>query len=318
MLIYATLALCAGFLIDLAIGDPAGWPHIVRLMGMLIARLERLLYLLPDKRLGGALLVLLTLFLCAAAPAVLLYAAFHISRWFYFMLETLLCWQLLAIRSLRVESDKVYTALREKDLPKTRKALSMIVGRDTEELNQAGVIRAAVETVAENACDGVVAPLFYLMLGGAPLGCLYKAVNTLDSMVGYKNERYLDFGCFAARLDDVVNFIPARLCALIMIAAVWLCRLDAANALRVWRRDRHKHDSPNSAQTEAVVSGALSVRLGGDACYSGKLREKSHIGDDIRPIRAGDIRRSHELLYITAALMLLLTLTIRGVFYAAI
>lgn len=318
MLIYSTLALCAGFLLDLVIGDPQDWPHIARGMGSLISRLEHLFYPLPYKRLGGALLALMVLLVCTAVPAVLLYLAWGVSPWLYGALETLLCWQLLATRSLRVESDKVYDALTEKNLDKARKAVAMIVGRDTEQLDEAGVTRAAVETVAENASDGVVAPLFYIMLGGAALGCLYKAANTMDSMIGYKNERYLDFGRFAAKLDDVLNFIPSRLCALLMLTAAWLCRMDARNALRIWRRDRLKHASPNAAQTEAVVAGALRVRLAGNACYFGRLQEKPYLGDDLRPIEAGDIRRCHQLLYVTAALMLLLALIIRGVLYGAL
>lgn len=317
MLIYATVALCAGFFIDLMIGDPQGWPHLTRFLGVLISQLERFLYPLANKRLGGTLLALLTLLVCTAVSAPL-YLAFAVSPWFYCALETLFCWQLLATKSLKVESDKVYAALGEKDLSKAQKAVSLIVGRDTEKLDEAGVTRAAVETVAENASDGVVAPLFYIMLGGAPLGFLYKAVNTMDSMVGYKNERYLDFGRFAAKLDDALNFIPSRLCALLMLGAAWLCRMDAKRALRIWRRDRFHQASPNAAQTEAVAAGALGIRLAGNAFYFGKLHEKPSIGDDIRPVEAMDIRRSHRLLYVTAALMLLLALIARGVLYAAV
>ena len=194
----------------------------------------------------------------------------------------------------------------------------MIVGRDTKGLDEAGVTCAAVETVAENASDGVAAPLFYIMLGGSPLGCLYKAVNTMDSMIGYKNERYLEFGHFAAKLDDALNFLPSRMCALLMICAAWFCRMDAKNALRIWRRDRFNHASPNSAQTEAAAAGALRIRLAGNAYYFGKLHEKPYIGDDIRPIEAEDILRSHKLLYATAALMLILSIIVRGVLYVAI
>ncbi|MDX9871163.1 MAG: adenosylcobinamide-phosphate synthase CbiB [Clostridia bacterium] len=318
LIIYATAALGAGFLMDLILGDPTGWPHLVRGMGALIGWLESRFYPLDNKRLGGALLTLLTLSVCTAVPAVLLYFAFHVSFWLYFFLETLFCWQLLAVKSLRDESGKVYAALREKELDKARKALAMIVGRDTAELDEAGVTRAAVETVAENTSDGMAAPLFYLMLGGAPLGCLYKAANTLDSMIGYKNTRYLEFGRFAAKLDDALNFIPARLCALLMISAAWLCRLDAPGALRIWRRDRLKHASPNSAHPEAVMAGALGIRLAGKAFYFGQLQEKPFIGDDLRPIEPKDIRRSHRLLYVTAGLMLVVALIARGVFYAAL
>ena len=194
----------------------------------------------------------------------------------------------------------------------------MIVGRDTDALDAAGVTRAAVETVAENASDGVAAPLFYMLLGGAVLGCLYKAANTMDSMVGYKNERYLDFGRTAARLDDALNFIPARLCAWVMIFAAQLCGMDAGNALRIYRRDKRNHASPNSAHTEAAMAGALRVRLAGDAYYFGKLCKKPYIGDAQRPIEAADILRAHKLLYVTAYLLLMLALAFRGILYAAI
>jgi adenosylcobinamide-phosphate synthase len=263
-------------------------------MGMLIERLERLFYPLAAKRLGGKLLALITLLVCTALPAALLFFAFSLSPWLYFGVETLLCWQLLATKSLRTESGKVYAAFKAKDIEAAKKAVSMIVGRDTDQLDEAGIARAAVETVAENTSDGVVAPLFYMMLGGAPLGCLYKAANTMDSMIGYKNERYLDFGRFAAKLDDGLNFIPSRLCALLMLLAVWLCKMDAKNALHIWRRDRRRHASPNSAQTEAVMAGRLRLRLAGNAYYFGKLYEKPTIADDIRPIEAEDIRRAHS------------------------
>ena len=318
MLTYASLALCAGFLIDLVVGDPQGWPHIVRWMGALIAWLEKRLYSLSNKRWGGTLLAGITLLLCTAVPALLLGVAFFVSPWLYFALETLFCWQVLATKSLRVESKRVYTALKENDLGKARFALSMIVGRDTAVLDEPGVARAAVETVAENVSDGVVAPLFYVMLGGAALGCFYKAANTMDSMLGYKNERYLAFGRFAAKLDDALNYLPSRLCAVLMITAAVLCRMDAKNALSIWWRDRRKHASPNSAQTEAAAAGALGVRLAGDAQYGGKPLAKPYIGDDLRPIEAEDIGRSHRLLYVTAGLMLVLALAVRGLVYVAL
>lgn len=318
MLRLSALALCLGVLLDLIAGDPQGWPHLVRGMGRLISALERLLYPLPNRRLGGVILATTTAAVCALLPAGLLWGAWRLSPLLYLLLESLLCWQLLAVKSLRVESDRVYKALAAGDLPGARRAVSMIVGRDTQALDEAGVTRAAVETVAENTADGVAAPLFYLMLGGAPLGCLYKAVNTMDSMVGYRNERYLDFGRAAARLDDVLNFVPARLCALFMVFAAGLLGLDRKNAWRVWRRDRRNHASPNSAQTEAVMAGALGVRLAGNAYYFGRLHEKPYIGDALRPIGPEDIRRAHRLLYLTAALLLLTTLIVRGMLYAAL
>jgi adenosylcobinamide-phosphate synthase len=315
-LIYASAALCTGFVLDLAVGDPKGWPHLVRGMGALITRLERALYRYPNKRKSGVRLVVFTLLICTALPAAVLILSWYISPWLYFAVETILCWQVLSVKSLRAESESVAGALQKPDLDGARRALSMIVGRDTAALDEAGITRAAVETVAENTSDGVVAPLFYLMLGGAPLGCLYKAANTMDSMVGYKNERYLDFGRCAAKADDVLNFIPSRLAAILMIAAAGLCRLDAKNAATVWRRDRRNHASPNSAQTEAVTAGALRIRLAGDAYYFGELQEKPWIGDDLRPVEAEDIHRAHRLLYATAVLLLLLCLAERGALYA--
>lgn len=314
----ATGALALGFLVDLLVGDPHGWPHLIRGFGFLIAALERVLYPMKNKRAGGTLLVVVVLLLSAGLPALLLFFVWRVSPWLYIVIETVFCWQILATKSLRDESRAVYAKLASGDLPGARKAVSMIVGRDTDALDAAGVTRAAVETVAENASDGVAAPLFYMLLGGAVLGCLYKAANTMDSMVGYKNERYLDFGRTAARLDDALNFIPARLCAWVMIFAAQLCGMDAGNALRIYRRDKRNHASPNSAHTEAAMAGALRVRLAGDAYYFGKLCKKPYIGDAQRPIEAADILRAHKLLYVTAYLLLMLALAFRGILYAAI
>ena len=311
-------ALALGFLVDLLVGDPHGWPHLIRGFGFLIAALERVLYPMKNKRAGGTLLVVVVLLLSVGLPALLLFFVWRVSPWLYIVIETVFCWQILATKSLRDESRAVYAKLASGDLPGARKAVSMIVGRDTDALDAAGVTRAAVETVAENASDGVAAPLFYMLLGGAVLGCLYKAANTMDSMVGYKNERYLDFGRTAARLDDALNFIPARLCAWVMIFAARLCGMDAGNALRIYRRDKRNHASPNSAHTEAAMAGALRVRLAGDAYYFGKLCKKPYIGDAQRPIEAADILRAHKLLYVTAYLLLMLALAFRGILYAAI
>ncbi len=227
--------------------------------------------------------------------------------------ETFMCYQILAAKSLKTESDKVRRALEEEGLVQARKAVSMIVGRDTENLTEEGVIKAAVETVAENTSDGVVAPLFYLMIGGAAAGFGYKAVNTMDSMIGYKNDRYLYFGTAAARLDDAVNYIPARLSAWFMLLASMITGMDFRNAWRIYRRDRFNHKSPNAAQTESVMAGALRVRLAGDAWYFGKLYRKPSIGDPLREITVEDIKRSHVLLYSTSALAVLLMGAVRVV-----
>lgn len=217
-----------------------------------------------------------------------------------------MCYQILAARSLQKESNLVYLALKNEGIEAARKAVSMIVGRDTENLDTEGVTKAAVETVAENTSDGVIAPLCYMFLGGAVLGFTYKAINTMDSMVGYKNETYQFFGTAAAKLDDIVNYIPARISAVLMIVAVYVLGMNGKNAWKIFCRDRYNHKSPNSAQTESVMAGALGVQLAGDAWYFGKLYKKPTIGDSIRKIEIEDIRRSHRLMYGTEILAMLL------------
>jgi adenosylcobinamide-phosphate synthase len=318
MLLHSTLAFIAGFLLDRALGDPQGWPHLIRLFGQVIAGLEKILYPMKNKRLSGAVFVLFVLLVCGGIPTLALFGAWAISPWLFLALESLLCWQLLAARSLRDESLPVYEALHHDDLPKAKTALSMIVGRDTKALDAAGITRATVETIAENTADGVAAPLFYMALGGAVLGCVYKAVNTMDSMVGYRNERYEEFGFCAAKLDDAFNYIPSRLCAVMMIVASAFCGLDTQGAFRIWQRDRRKHASPNSAQTEAVMAGALGVQLAGDAWYFGRRHHKPTIGDATRPIKTEDIRLAHRVLLMTSILLFILSLLTRGILYAAL
>lgn len=315
---YSAVPLLIGFILDLLIGDPQGWPHIVRAIGALITALEKLLYPMNNKRLGGALLSLSVLFVCALLPSLFLSLLWRLSPWACCAAESLLYWQLLALTSLKKESLKVYEQLKKGDLPAARHAVSMIVGRDTSALDEAGVARAAVETIAEGACDGVIAPLFWMALGGSIPGLLYKAVNTMDSMIGYRNDRYRDFGAFAARLDDALNYIPARLSALVMILTAPLCGLNGKEALRIWRRDRRKHASPNAGQPEAAMAGALGLRLAGDALYFGKLKKKPYIGDDLRPIAAYDILLAHKLLSASGFLMFALSMMVRGCLYAAL
>ena len=245
-----------------------------------------------------------------AVPFGLLYLARNINFWLYFALLTFWSFQILATKSLKTESMKVYDALKEGDLEKARYAVSMIVGRDTQALNEEGVAKAAVETVAENSSDGVVAPLLFLAIGGPVLGFFYKAVNTLDSMVGYKNDKYLYFGRFSAKLDDVLNYIPARISGLLLVAASPLAGLSISGAWRIWLRDRRNHASPNSAQTEAAAAGALEVQLAGDAYYFGKLYKKPTIGDPIRSVEYEDIRRMNRLMYAGVILALALVATV--------
>lgn len=317
-MIWTLPAVVCGFLLDLLFGDPRWLYHPVRVIGNGISLLEKGLRKIFPKtkareRMGGAILVILIVTFSAGIPCLILLAAYRYKIWLGFVLESFMCYQLLATRSLRDESKKVYDALKEGNLEKSRYAVSMIVGRDTQNLTEEGVTKAAVETVAENTSDGIIAPLFYMMIGGAVLGFAYKAVNTMDSMVGYKNERYQYFGTAAARLDDVLNYIPARLSAWIMILASCLAGLNGKNAAKIYRRDRSKHASPNSAHTEAVMAGALEIQLAGDAWYFGKLHKKPFIGDPIRKIEIEDIPRSHKLMYTTAVLSVILFGIIRAV-----
>ncbi len=300
-----------GALLDACFGDPRWLPHPVVAIGKLISGGEKLLRrLLPatraGERLGGALLVLLVLAVTGGVSAGLLWLAFRIHPWLGFALEVFWCYQIPAARCLRDEAVKVRRALETGTLDDARRAVAGLVGRDTERLDGAGVTKAAVETVAENTTDGVTAPLLFTLLGGPVLGLLYKAVNTMDSMVGYRNDRYRYFGTAAARLDDVCNYIPARLTALLMVPAAAVCGLDAAGAWRIWRRDRRKHRSPNSAQTESACAGALGVQLAGDASYFGQVVAKPTLGDAARPIEPRDIDRACRLMAATAVLALLL------------
>lgn len=314
------MALAIGFALDLVVGDPHWLPHPIRLVGRLISGLERILRRVfpatpKGERAAGVVLVVLVCTISTACAIALLVLCGMASSWLALAVESIMCYQMLATKALKDESMKVYDALAAGDLAAARSAVSMIVGRDVERLDAAGVTRAAVETVAENASDGVVAPLLFMAVGGAPLGVFYKAVNTMDSMVGYRNEKYRYFGTAAARFDDVLNFVPARLSGVLMVCAASIARLDAKGAWRIFLRDRRKHASPNSAHTEAACAGALDVALAGDAWYFGKLVEKPTIGDALRPVEAADIVRANRLLYATASLSLVLCLALGWVIY---
>ena len=306
---WSLYALLIGFGMDLILGDPHGFPHPVIAIGKLISGLEKhLRRLFPatvrGENIAGGVLWVLVAGLSTVVPAFLLWGCRLVSPWLRLVVESAMCWQILATKSLRVESMKVYTALETGDLQASRYAVSMIVGRDVSRLDEAGVARAAVETVAENTSDGVVAPLVFLALGGAPLGFFYKAVNTMDSMLGYVEPPYKNIGLVPARLDDVMNFLPARLSALLMLAAGALLGMDAKQGWKIFRRDRFNHASPNSAQTESVCAGLLGLRLAGDAWYHGVLHKKPYIGDALRDIEHRDIPRACRLLYGTSFLAL--------------
>ncbi len=313
-ILWQTAALFGGFLADCLFGDPYRFPHPVRAIGRLIAFLDRKLRRGggdPADLPRGILTVLIVCLVSAGAAAGISALTWRISPFLYFAAESILCWYLLAARQLAAEGTKVMRHLEAGDTEGARRAVSFIVGRDTDVLDEKGICRAAVETVAENTSDGVIAPLFWILLFGAAGGFFYKAVNTMDSMLGYKNDAYLYFGRAAAKTDDAVNFIPARISALLMILSCPFLGLDRKNAVRIFRRDRFKHDSPNSAQTESVCAGALGIRLAGDAVYGGIVKKKEYIGDPLREIRYNDIAGSVRLMYGATVLMLCLFLILR-------
>ena len=313
---WSLYALILGFGLDLLIGDPHSIPHPVVYIGKLIDWTEKGMRKLFPKTVrgenfAGAAIWLIVVTVSTGLPALFLWLAYGVNRFLGLALETVMCAQILATKSLRQESMKVYAALKTGDLEQARYAVSMIVGRDTQRLDEAGVTRAAVETVAENTSDGILAPMLFLAIGGAPLGFFYKAVNTMDSMLGYVEMPYKNVGLVPAKMDDVFNYIPARISAFLMLTAGTLLGLDGKNGWKIFKRDRYNHSSPNSAQTESVCAGLLGLRLAGDAWYHGVLHKKKYIGDPLREIEASDIPRACRLLYLTAFLGLLVFGTVK-------
>ena len=310
------VALVMGYILDLIFGDPYWMPHPVRFIGNLISILEKVIrrFMPKTKRgeyIGGIILTVMVVSISMVIPLVIILMAKSINTYLALTVETFMCYQILATKSLKVESMKVYDELEKNDLPSARKAVSMIVGRDTKDLTFSGVAKAAVETVAENTSDGIIAPMIFIAIGGAPMGFFYKAINTMDSMVGYKNEKYMNFGRFAAKLDDVVNYLPARISAYQMILSSFFLRYDYKNAFKIYKRDRYNHASPNSAQTESVCAGALDVQLAGNAYYFVKLYEKPTIGDNIREINYDDIKKANRLLYCTSFISIVIISVIK-------
>ena len=328
------LSVVAGFLIDLMVGDPQWMPHPIRFIGHLISAADKKLRREGDEparqRTGGALLVLVVLGTTVVVTGLVVFLGHRLGSviagpagqssggvrrvvgiLFPIMIDSVLCAYCLAVKSLKEATMKVCRALERGRVEKARHEISMIVGRDTNVLDEKGMARAAIECVAESTSDGVIAPLFYMIIGGPVLGMAYKAINTMDSMVGYKNDKYRYFGTAAARLDDVVNFIPARLSALALIASAFILKYDGKNAWKIFRRDRYKHASPNSAQTESVCAGALNLRLAGDAVYFGKKVSKPYIGDAIKEVEPDDIRRANRMLYVASALSVVVFTAVR-------
>lgn len=315
-IIMQMLALPAAFILDMIFGDPHTGMHPICLIGNLIAILDSALNkenVNRNRRIArGALTAAAVIVISTAFPLIIEIISFNINIWLFFAAETVMDYFVIAAKSLKKESMLVCAAMEAGDTEGARRAVSMIVGRDTKVLDKEGIIKAAVETVAENSSDGVIAPVFYTALCGAAGGFFYKSVNTMDSMLGYINDRYEAFGKAAARLDDVLNYIPSRLSALFIIAAAKFTGLNAAGAWKIFRRDRMKHASPNSAQTESACAGALDVRLAGNAWYGGVLHEKPYIGDDIRPIEPEDIRKACRLMYAASAAAIVIFGTAAG------
>lgn len=319
-------AFLVGYILDLFLGDPIGWPHIIRFIGSLIGGFTNYFLKLADnnqdieqihrqKRRLGFIMVILVILIPVLICSCIILLAYTLHSLFGIIIESVITYQCLAAKSLYTESMKVAKALEQDGVVAGRQAVAMIVGRDTKNLDEKGVIKAAVETVAENTSDGVIAPLLYLAIGGPILGIAYKAINTMDSMVGYKNDKYIDFGRTAAKLDDLVNFIPSRISALLMIlSCVFLGRnYSFRGAIRIFKRDRFNHSSPNSAQTESVCAGALGLKLAGPASYFGKIVDKKYIGDAIHEITVEHIKRANVLMFSTEAICVVFLTAIMAV-----
>ena len=296
------LVIAAAFILDSLLGDPKNPLHPVRIIGKGVstgvAIYEKTKAKSPAAQFVlGMILTIVIVVLSFFVTKLILWGCYHLNFWFGLAVETVICYFLIAAKALKDESMKVYRSLEQGNIEEARNNLSYIVGRETKNLNEKGIVKSAVETIAENLSDGVIGPLIFIAVGGAPLGMAYKAVNTLDSMIGYRNEKFEYFGKFAARLDDVVNIIPARASALLMLFGCLFVSADIKRAGRIYLRDRYNHKSPNAAHTEAVCAGALGLRLGGDNYYDGILVHKPTIGDDVYEPVFVHIAAANRLMY---------------------
>ncbi len=305
------LSFVLGYLLDLLFGDPRSLYHFVQFEGKLISIFDRMLNRSPNSRFysraAGIVLWILSVGITFFLIYMIINVGASINPYLGLFFETFFVYQCLATHSLKKESMYVHSAIEKNDLIDARLKLSYIVGRDTDNLDFEGIMKADVETIAENTSDGVISPIFYMALFGVYGGVFCKLVNTLDSMVGYKNDRYRYFGTFSARMDDVIQFIPARLTAVLMIAASFILRYDSKNGIKIFRRDRYKHASMNSAQSEATAAGILDVQLAGDAIYGGIVKKKPSIGDPIKKIDKNDIVRANRLLYLSSSIAFIIT-----------
>jgi len=302
------ISIWAAYVVDLLLGDPRSFPHPVVYMGKLISFLERKVRKIAKTpaalKAGGAVLTVTTVLVVYLLSFGVLYLAKSVHLYLFYFLNLLLLWTCLAAKSLQGESMQVFDALEAGDLPLARLKLSYIVGRDTQELSADEVAKAAVETVVENTSDGVIAPLFYMFIGGAPLALAYKAINTMDSMVGYKNEKYLHLGWASAKLDDLANFLPARITGFFLVAAAFFLGFNYRGSWKILFRDRRNHLSPNCGYPEAAAAGALDIQLGGTHTYFNQTVYKPTLGDDIRPVEYRDIRRSVRMMHLSSLLVL--------------
>lgn len=304
--------IAAAFLLDCIIGDPKNPFHPIRIIGNGISSGVKVYRKAKIKNLAaqflmGASLTLIIIGLSYAVTKLIIWGFYSWGYWIGFIVETLICYFLIAAKALKDESTKVYHSLNSGDMEGARNNLSLIVGRDTQNLSRADIVKATVETVSENLSDGVIAPLLFIYIGGAPLGMAYKAMNTLDSMIGYQNDDFEYFGKFAARLDDVANFIPSRISAVLLIIGSVFAGADAIGGVKIYIRDRYKHKSPNAAQTESVCAGALGLCLGGNNFYHGAIVHKPVIGDAIYEPMPKHIIAANRLMYaaaITAVVLL--------------
>ena len=292
------------YVLDLIFGDPQNVIHPVQVIGKIISTGEKILLRKKYKFLAGAVLNIFTVSITYTLM-YLISKSVKISV-FFMIIEIYLMYTIFSINSLAREGNRVYRILKEGDIEKARKDLSYLVSRDTETMDEKMIIRSTMETISENTVDGIVAPMFYMFLGGMPLAMAYKAINTLDSMVGYKNEKYMDFGKFSAKVDDVANFIPARITGILIVLASMILGYDYKNSLKIFLRDRKNHSSPNSAHSEASVAGALGVQFGGKVSYFGKEIDKPTIGDKTKEFELEDIRKNIRIMYITSFLSLVI------------
>lgn len=300
------VCILAAYLLDLIFGDPPWFPHPVKGIGWLIEKLEAAFrHIIKNERLSGTIFASVIITSIWSITFAVANAAYFLNYYLGIFVSTIIIYTSLSVKDLSVESLAVFDVLKKGDLDKARAALSKIVGRDTASLDEQEIIRATVETVAENIVDGIISPLLYAFLGGAPMAMAYKAINTLDSMVGYKNKRYINFGWAAAKIDDIANFIPARISVIFLVLASWISGYNPIKTWNITIRDGRKNPSPNSGLPEAAIAGALGVRLGGLNYYNSIAVQKSYIGDNINPLDKSHIKKVVKIAYITSGLFII-------------